>query len=134
MQDYNSKYYSQTYRGNFTGIAFGPETSFAEAGSYPIRQFTPNALNKSRTNDPYLLQQAQAQQRELNYEKRKAIMWDIQKQHAAKMYYIPNQAGSSTSFVGAQSWVQNAQEVRTRPSTYAIGTETLPYYWKKGHA
>lgn len=129
VQDYNSKYYTQTYRGNFKGIAFGPETSFNEAGSYPMRQFTPNALNKSRTEDPKLASLARAQQREPDPEKRKELFWEIQRYHAGKMYLVPNQLGGGTAWSAHQSWLKNAVNFVT-PVSYVTGAENVPYFWK----
>ena len=133
-QNYPAKYFPQTFAGNFKGIAYGLETPFPEGGSYPIRYFTPNPNNHGHIDDPALAALAIKQQGELDPEKRKQDMWDIQRMNAAKMYYVPSQVGASVGFVSAQSWVQNVEEIRTRPSTYAIGTETIPYYWKKNHA
>jgi peptide/nickel transport system substrate-binding protein len=133
-QNYTAKYFPQTFAGNFKGMAFGYETPFPEGGSYPIRYFTPNTNNHGHIDDPDLKALAFKQQAETDPVKRKAIMLDIQKQHAAKMYYIPNQAGSSVGFTMFQSWLKNAIDIATRPSTYAVGTETTPYLWKDGHA
>ena len=128
VQDYNSKYYTQTYRGNFTGIAFGPETSFNEAGAYPMRQFTPNALNKSQTKDPVLTDLARAQQRESDPAKRRDLLWQIQRYHAGKMYLIPSALGAGTSWTTFQPWVRNLDFAG--PVSYGSGAESAPYYWK----
>jgi peptide/nickel transport system substrate-binding protein len=128
-QDYNAKYYTQTYRGQFDGIAFGPETTFPEAGSYPIRQFTPNPLNKSRANDPMLEKLARDQQKELNEEKRRDIFHQIQRTHAAQMYLIPSSYGGGVGWSGHQPWLKNSLDFRT-PVGYANGGEQFPYWWK----
>lgn len=128
VQDYNSKYYTQTYRGNFTGIAFGPETSFNEAGAYPIRQFTPNALNKSQTTDPVLTDLARAQQRETDPAKRRDLIWQIQRYHAGKMYLIPSALGAGTAWTMFQPWARNIDF--RGPVGYGSGGESAPYYWK----
>jgi peptide/nickel transport system substrate-binding protein len=129
-QDYNAKYYTQTYRGQFEGIAFGPETSFPEAGSYPIRQFTPNPLNKSRASDPMLEKLARDQQRELNEDKRRDIFYEIQKAHAAQMYLVPSSYGGGVAWSGHQPWLKNSLDFRT-PVGYANGGEQFPYWWKE---
>lgn len=128
-QDYNAKYYTQTYRGQFDGIAFGPETSFPEAGSYPLRQFTPNPLNKSRTNDPLLQKLALDQQRELNEAKRRDIFREIQRVHAGQMYLVPSSYGGGVTWTGDQAWLKNSKDFRT-PVTYANAGEQFPYWWK----
>ncbi len=130
VQDYSSKYITQTFIGNFKGIAFGYETPFPEAGSYPIRFFTDNPNNHSKIKDATLAKLAADQQGETNEEKRKQIFWDIQKYHATKMYYIPDQAGAATGWTGYQSWVGGALDLNTVPGSYGAGTETVPYRWK----
>jgi len=129
VQDYSSKYYTQTYRGQFDGIAFGPETSFPEAGSYPLRQFTPNPLNKSRANDPTLEKLACDQQREMNEAKRRDLFHEIQRYHARFMYLIPSSLGGGTSWSARQPWLKNSTEFGT-PVGYANGGEQFPYWWK----
>ncbi|MCX7617039.1 ABC transporter substrate-binding protein [Tepidiforma sp.] len=128
VQDYSSKYITQTFTGNFTGIAFGYETPFPEAGSYPIRFFTDNPLNHSKVKDPELEQLAKQQQRELDPAKRKEIFFEIQRKNAAKMWYIPQNMGAGTGWTGYQEWVKNIG-VQTVPGSYGAPTEELPYFW-----
>jgi ABC-type transport system substrate-binding protein len=126
IQDYNSKYITQTFTGNFTGIAFGYETPFPEGGSYPIRHFTDNPLNHGKVNDPELAKLAVDQQQASTEEKRKSIFWDIQRKNAEKMYYVPSQAGAATGWGAYQSYVRGT-EYQTVP--YASPTEELTYIW-----
>ncbi len=127
IQDYNSKYFTQTFVGNFKGIAYGLETPFSEAGPYAIRLFTDNPNNHSRIKDPVLEKLAHDQQLESNEEKRKQIFWDIQRENAKHMYYIPNQAGAATTWTGYQPYIRNGVEYQT--SGYGAPTETFPYRW-----
>lgn len=129
VQDYNAKYYTQTYRGNFTGIAFGPESSFNDAGSYPIRLFTTNTLNKGTDKDDKLSSMAFAQQREMNPEKRNQLLRDIQKYHATKMYVVPSALGGGPTWTAVLPNVRNVDNFRSRIS-YGYGAESSPYYWK----
>ncbi len=128
VQDYSSKYITQTFTGNFTGIAFGYETPFPEGGSYPIRLFTDNPLNHSRIKDPELEDLARKQQRELDFEKRRELFYEIQRKNAAKMWYIPQNMGAGTGWTGYQEWVKNIG-VQTVPGSYGAATEELPYFW-----
>ncbi|WP_322796039.1 ABC transporter substrate-binding protein [Tepidiforma sp.] len=128
VQDYSSKYITQTFTGNFTGIAFGYETPFPEAGSYPIRFFTDNPLNHSRIKDPELEDLARKQQRELDFEKRKELFYEIQRKNAAKMWYIPQNQGAGTAWTGYREWVKNV-EIQTVPGSYGGATEVLPFRW-----
>jgi ABC-type transport system substrate-binding protein len=126
IQDYNSKYITQTFAGNFTGIAFGYETPFPEGGSYPLRHFTDNPLNHSRVKDPDLAKLATDQQSASSEEKRKAIFWDIQRKNAEKMYYVPSQAGAATGWAAYQPYIKGT-EYQTIP--YAAPTEEVTYLW-----
>jgi len=127
VQDYSSKYITQTFAGNFKGFAFGPETPFPEGGSYPIRFFTEDPLNHSKINDPEMKALALKQQSELDPEKRKQVFYDIQRKNAEKMFYIPHPLGGGTVWAGWQPWIQTALTLNT--IGYGAGTETLPYRW-----
>ncbi len=128
VQDYSSKYITQTFTGNFTGIAFGYETPFPEAGGYPIRLFTENPLNHSRIKDAEMERLAREQQRELDPEKRKQLFYEIQRKNAEKMYYIPHTAGAGTAWTGYREWVKNI-DIQTVPGAYSAGTEEVPFIW-----
>ncbi|PFG73172.1 ABC transporter substrate-binding protein [Tepidiforma thermophila] len=128
VQDYSSKYITQTFTGNFTGIAFGYETPFPEAGSYPIRLFTDNPVNHSRIKDPELEDLARKQQRELDPAKRKELFFEIQRKNAAKMWYIPQNQGAGTAWTGYREWVKNI-DIQTVPGAYSAGTEEVPFIW-----
>ncbi|HQW50484.1 MAG TPA: ABC transporter substrate-binding protein [Tepidiformaceae bacterium] len=128
VQDYASKYVTQTFVGNFKGIAFGYETPFPEGGAYPNRMFTDNPSNHSKIADPELADLAAKQQKELDPAKRKEMFFEIQRKNAAKMHYVPTNAGAGTGWTGYQGWVKNI-EVQTVPGSYGGGTETAPYRW-----
>ncbi|NJD64785.1 MAG: ABC transporter substrate-binding protein [Chloroflexi bacterium] len=128
VQDYASKYITQTFVGNFKGIAFGYETPFPEGGSYPNRMFTDNPSNHSKIVDAELAELAAKQQRELDPAKRKEFFFEIQRKNAEKMHYIPSNAGAGTGWAGYQGWVKNI-DVQTVPGSYGGGTETIPYRW-----
>ncbi len=128
VQDYSSKYITQTFLGNFKGIAFGYETPFPEAGSYLTRFFTDNPTNHSRIKDPAMQKLAEDCATELNEEKRKEIFAQAQIKNAEGMFYIPNVAGSGTSFAAAQPNLTNYDTWSTK--AYGARSETYPFYWK----
>jgi len=128
IQDYSSKYITQTFVGNFKGIAFGYETPFPEAGSYMTRFFTDNPQNHGKVKDAELTKLATDAQVELNEEKRREIFHQIQKINGEKMYYIPNVAGAGTGFSGSQPNVRNHPEFVTK--AYGGPSETYPFRWK----
>jgi peptide/nickel transport system substrate-binding protein len=130
VQDYASKYKTQTFdKGNFTGIAFGYETPFPEAGGYSA-MFLPGAPNNhSKINDATLNDLWAKQAVELDAAKRKDIFNQIQKYHATKMYYIPSQAGAGTGWTAYADRLQ-VNDIHTVPGSYGVAAETFPYYWK----
>ena len=128
VQDYSSKYITQTFLGNFKGIAFGYETPFPEAGSYLTRFFTDNPTNHSKIKDPELEALAKKAQIELSEEKRKQIFKDVQKKNAEKMYYIPNVAGAGTGWIAGQPTMRNYPEFVTK--AYGAPAETYPFWYK----
>jgi ABC-type transport system substrate-binding protein len=127
VQNYTSQYIPQTFAGNFKGIAFGYQTPFPEGGSYPQRMFLDNPNNHGHIVDAKLIDLTNKQQQELDPAKRKQLMWDIQRENAGKMYYVPNQAGAGNSWTGYREWVKGLYQ--TRASTYGGGTEAQPYRW-----
>ncbi len=126
VQDYTAKYITQTFAGNFQGIAFGPETPFPEAGGYPLRHFTDNPLNHGKVKDAELAKLARDQQSAPTEEKRKAIFWEIQRKNAEKMYYVPSQVGAATIWEGHAPHVKN---VLYQTVGYGSPTEELPFRW-----
>ena len=128
VQDYSSKYITQTFVGNFKGIAFGYQTPFPEGGNYPNRMFTDNPSNHSKINDPELADLAAKQQRELDPAKRKELFFEIQRKNAEKMHYIPSNAGAGTGWAGYQGWVKNI-DIQTVPGAYSAATEEAPFTW-----
>ncbi|MBE0610035.1 MAG: ABC transporter substrate-binding protein [Dehalococcoidia bacterium] len=128
VQDYSSKYITQTFVGNFKGIAFGYQTPFPEGGNYPNRMFTDNPGNHSKIVDPELADLAAKQQRELDPAKRKELFFEIQRKNAEKMHYIPSNAGAGTGWAGYQGWVKNI-DIQTVPGAYSGATEEAPFIW-----
>ena len=128
VQDYSSVYITQTFVGNFDGIAFGYETPFPEGGSYLIRFFTDDPLNHGRVNDERLREIALKQQQTLDEEERRELFHEAQRINGVEMYYVPNQAGAGTTWTAYQPYVRNGVEYVT--IGYGGPTETLPYYWK----
>lgn len=128
VQNYQSKYITQTFVGNFTGIAYGPQTPFLEPGAFLIRWFSDNPQNSSRVTDPKILQMTQQQQQELDGDKRKQLIYDIQRYNAEHMFYIPC-PGTGTSWGAAREWLHGYTELRPTSGTYGVATEIYPYMW-----
>lgn len=124
-QDYNSVYITQTFRSNFKGIAWGYETPFPEVGGYFTRMFGDDPQNHSKIKDAKITDLDNKQAVELNAEKRREYIWEIQRANADKMYYIPTQAGAGVG------WTAYRPEVRgiTQTRAYGGATENLPNFW-----
>ncbi len=83
--------------------------------------------NKSRVKDTKLDKMIEDQRIELDADKRRKQIYDIQRYIAEKMYYVPTVVGSSQ--YGRQPWVKNFHY----GSFYGVGTETYARIWlKKG--
>lgn len=127
-QDYNSVYITQTFRSNFKGIAWGYETPFPEVGGYFTRMFGDDPQNHSKIKDAKITELDNKQAVELNAEKRREYIWEIQRINAEKMYYIPTQAGAGVG------WTAYRPEIRgiTQTRAYGGATENLPNFWIDG--
>ncbi len=128
VQDYASKYITQTFAGNFKGIVFALESGFADPGGYSARLFTDNPLNHGKIKDQTLLDLHAKQQSELDETKRRELLWEMQRYNAQKMYYVPSNVGAGTTWTAHQSYVRNGVEFVV--NGYGGGAETVPYRWK----
>ncbi|HMS60060.1 MAG TPA: ABC transporter substrate-binding protein [Tepidiformaceae bacterium] len=129
VQDYASRYITQTFLGNFKGLAFGVERGYGEKGNYLVRLFTDNADNKVKVLDPTMMKYAADQAAELDDTRRVKIFHDAQRYQASKMYYIPVVVGAGQTWVCSHKTVQNAGDFFT--AGYGMGTEQYPYMWLK---
>ena len=126
VQDYSSLYITNTFKGEFEGMAFGYETRFPEAGSYWARMFGDDPANHSKLITPAMTDIDNRQKVELDEEARRAIMHEGQILNAESMYYAPSQAGAGTSYRAYQSNIQGG--IRDTLG-YGDGTEEYVYYW-----
>ncbi|MBM3138977.1 MAG: ABC transporter substrate-binding protein [Chloroflexi bacterium] len=124
-QDSNSVYLTQTFRGNFNGVAFGIESPFPEVGGHVDRMFAPGPANHGRIADPKILDLLGRQARELDVDRRSALIKDIQREHDAKMYYVPTQGGAGVSFSAHHPKLRGIRSTRGS----ATGNELLARYW-----
>ena len=87
-QEYGD-YISTTYLGKFDKLAMGPITPFLEVDDFLYGLFYPDQPNnRGHVNDPTLNEMLIAQRRELDPEKRKHIVHEIQRYLADKAYYV----------------------------------------------
>ncbi|MBM3138662.1 MAG: ABC transporter substrate-binding protein [Chloroflexi bacterium] len=125
VQDYSSKYITQTFTGNFNGVAFGYETPFPEVGGYFPRMFGDDPANHTKLRDAKITDLDKKQAVELDEKKRREFIWEIQRINAEQMYYVPSQAGAGTG------WTAYRPEVRGIVQTRGYGgpVESLIHYW-----
>lgn len=126
-QDYSSQYITQTFTGNFSGIAWGYETPFPEVGGYFPRMFGDNARNHGRVKDARISELDALQAAEADYEQRREYIHEIQKINAENMYYVPGQAGAGVGWTGA---VEGLGGYRIWKS-YGMGAEATAWMWLK---
>jgi peptide/nickel transport system substrate-binding protein len=87
-QEYGD-YISTTYLGRFEKLAMGPITPFLEVDDWLYGVFAPGQPNnRSHVDDPTLNEMLIAQRREVDAEKRKRIVHDIQRYLADQAYYV----------------------------------------------
>jgi peptide/nickel transport system substrate-binding protein len=87
-QEYGD-YISTTYLGKFEKLAMGPITPFLDVDDWLYGVFYPGQPNnRGHVNDPALHDMLIAQRRELDPEKRKRLVHDIQRYLADKAYYV----------------------------------------------
>jgi peptide/nickel transport system substrate-binding protein len=87
-QEYGD-YISTTYLGKFDKLAMGPITPFLEVDDWLYGVFYPGQPNnRSHVDDPVLNDMLIGQRRELDPEKRKRLVHDIQRYVVDKAYYV----------------------------------------------
>jgi peptide/nickel transport system substrate-binding protein len=124
-QDYNSVYITQTFRGNFNGVALGPETPFPEPGGWVERLFGRDPANHGRINDPVLNDLNAKQKVELSREARRELIHEVQRYNSDKMYYVPTQLGAG------ENWIAFSPALRGYRRTRGYGgpTESTAHFW-----
>lgn len=127
VEDYSSKYITNTFVGDFEGLAYGYQTPFTGPEGYLTRPFTDNPNNHSKILDPDLIAMVEKSIVEFDSEARLAIIHDIQRYASNEMYYIPGQNGANQSWIAYQPHVRNAGEYLT--AGYGPPTETNTHIW-----
>ena len=123
IQDYASKYITQTIAGNFHGITYMNTPGYSEVGLFVNRCFGDDPWNTGRVKDPAITSLLQKQKVELNIDQRSALIRQIQLINAQKMYYVPTQT--------AAGWTAYRPEIQgiARTRGYAIQAEVIPFMW-----
>ena len=125
VEDYNAVYITQTFRGEFDGMAFGYETPFPEVGGYFPRMFGDDPANHGKISDPVIDDLATKQAKELDYEQRRDYIHEIQRVNAQNMYYVPHPQGGGTGWTAYHPFIKGLRQTKS----YGGPTETLPFRW-----
>jgi ABC-type transport system substrate-binding protein len=123
VEDYLAEYITKTFLGEFKDMAFGLETIFTEVDEYLFNMLHPDGIrNHGKIDDPELTSMIEDQRLEPDPERRKEIIYDIQRYVSDKMYYVPLIIGGSSQFVVAHPWVGNFGKYNT--ASFGITTES----------
>ncbi|MEE8421552.1 MAG: ABC transporter substrate-binding protein [Dehalococcoidia bacterium] len=125
VEDYNAVYITQTFRGDFDGMAFGYETPFPEVGGYFPREFGDDPANHGRVHDAKITELTALQAKELDYEQRREFIWEIQRINGMNMYYVPHTHGGGTGWTAYKPFVKGLRQTKS----YGAATETTPWRW-----
>jgi peptide/nickel transport system substrate-binding protein len=124
-QDYSAVYITQTFRGNFNGIALGPETPFPEVGGWVERLYGRDPANHGRVDDPFLNDLNARQKVELDREARRELIHEVQRYNADQMYYVPTQLGAGENWIAYDPALRGYRRTRG----YGGPTESVAHFW-----
>ncbi len=124
VQDYNSKYITHTFLGDFQGIVYGLESTLTPGG-YAQRLFSKDPANHGRVLEPEMEDLVKKQAVELDPQARTQIFYDMQRKQGDQMYYVPAQSSSTTTWDGFGARVHGVRRTRG----YGGGTESVMWYW-----
>jgi ABC-type transport system substrate-binding protein len=82
-------YISTCFYGNFSSMAFGPQTPFLEPDNYVFGQYYPGEMkNQSHIDDPVVADMLVRQRRTMDPAKRREVIHEIQRYLATQQYYV----------------------------------------------
>ena len=104
--------------GDFKGITVSPSGEYNEVDSLIKAQWTlPSDRNPPGYDDPEFNAMFEKQRRTFDMNERKAIIWEMQKWLAQRMWYVPWGGQATSSFNFVRPWVQNVQVFRASPDS-----------------
>jgi len=137
--DYNRVYFPEIFtKGNFKGMAWGPQSGFQDVDGIIFNMLHPDGTrNHSKINVPggtlfqdggRLTALVEAQRTEVDENKRKQIIHDIQRYASDQMLYVPMVATANFSgFNLTWPWVRNTRAFRSL--TYGLAAEAYAHWW-----
>lgn len=123
-QDYNSVYFPQTRAGKFHGVSLGSAASYSEVNGYVDRFFSHTESNASQIRNTELDGLRAKQAAELDVNRRREIIHDIQRINAQHMYYCPTNLGAGLTYTAYLPSVRNISNPRGPTQS-----EAYPYIW-----
>ncbi|MDO9445860.1 MAG: ABC transporter substrate-binding protein [Dehalococcoidia bacterium] len=122
-QDFASEYVARTFRGDFTGMAFGYQSAFTEVGEYFTRMFGAGDTNHGRVGDAVIDDLVERQAIALDEGERRSLIHEIQRRNAEQMYYVPSQAGTGLLWTAYHPQLRGIRQTRGAGG----GAEVNPY-------
>jgi peptide/nickel transport system substrate-binding protein len=139
VDDYNHVYFPEVFtKGNFKGMAWGPQSGFNDIDGIIFNMAHPNGIrNHSKINQPggtlfqdngRLTSMVEAQRAELDAEKRKTIIHEIQRYCSDQMVYVPAPASANFQrFTLSWPWLRNNRVYRS--VSYGAAMEAWSHWW-----
>jgi ABC-type transport system substrate-binding protein len=130
VHDYASKFVPELLtKGDFTGIGNFLQ-SFAVLGLTLFGLYHPDgSFNRNKWNDPLVLDLLAKQSGETDYERRRALVHELQRHGSTTMHNVPLLQQTWNTWVMAWPFVKNWRLFRVPPGSYAGGTEALIHLW-----
>jgi ABC-type transport system substrate-binding protein len=129
--DYQQEYIPNYYfsKGNFKGMAFGPDTLFPDPGDYLFAIYHSKGSRLHVAPDAELDSMIDRQRRELDRTKRIQMTHDIQRFLARQMYTVP-WGGVTTPLTLTWPWLNHVGVYRSYPNSTGTNLqESLVQYW-----
>jgi peptide/nickel transport system substrate-binding protein len=123
-------YITETFTGNFDGMAWGLESVFSDIAAYWTNMFYPRdaggGRNHSSIDDPELVSRIQAMVQSQDLEEIQEMNFDLQRYVCEQMYYVP--VITPIEFNARHTNLQGVVNTGG-PTTYAVGTESAMWTW-----
>jgi ABC-type transport system substrate-binding protein len=130
VNDYRAQWQPTIWVGRARGMMFGLGAIFGDPSGYLEYLFGPTSTrNHRRVKDPGFLRLYEKQQVELDAEPRRRTLVEIQRYLADKMWFVPFEYRTYTSFTVVRPNVRNFAEYRTPSGSWGRATESLIHYW-----
>jgi peptide/nickel transport system substrate-binding protein len=129
--DYQKEYIPDIYfsKGNFKGVALGPDTLFPDPGDYLFAIYHSRGSRLHIQPDAEVDRLIEQQRRELDRTKRIQIVHDIQRYLATRMSTVP-WGGVITPLTLSWPWLQNIGVYRSYANSTGTNLqEGLLHYW-----